>query len=129
MFVFIGVPNSKSSTTINDIEDRLQLEFSTSDKSLQFTKKDKLLTSRHNDVSYYISVLELKKELKDWAEMAKDFGLSSDLTSLTENSIAKRYDKLRITNPTLYSETEYSIAMTIFKIIGQFDSLDIVSFQ
>ena len=128
MFVFIGVPNLKSQATISEIEERLKFEFSTSDK-FEFTRKDKLLISQYNDVSYYISVLESKKELKDWTQMAKDFELSSDLTILTENSIDERYDKLRITKPGLYSETEYSIAMTIFKAIGRFDSLDIISFQ
>ncbi len=120
MFVFIGVPNSKPAPTTYELQDRLQFQFSTIDKSLQFNKKDKLLTARYNDVSYYVSILDSKKELKDWLQMAKDFELSSDTISLTEKTISGRYDKLRITKPNLYSESEYSIAETIFKAMKQF---------
>ena len=129
MFVFIGVANSKPLPTTEELEDRLKLQFSTADTSLLFTKKDKLLTTRYNDVSYYISILDSKKELKDWLQMAKDFKLSADTTNLTEKTIADRYDRLRITKPGLYSETEYSIACTIFNAINQFKNLDIISFQ
>jgi len=128
MFVFIGVPNLKSAPT-DELQDRLQSQFSIAAKSLQFTKKDKLLTFRYNDVSYYVSILESKKELKDWVQMAKDFELSSDTTSLTEKAIADRYNKLRITKPNLYSENEYSVAATIFDAMKQFGQLDIISFQ
>ncbi len=129
MFVFIGVPNSKPAPTTDELQDRLQLQFSTTDKSIQFTKKEKLLTSRYNDVSYYVSILDSKKELKYWLQMAKDFELSSDTTTLTEKAISDRYDKLRITRPNLYSESEYSIAETIFNAMKQFGQLDIISFQ
>jgi hypothetical protein len=129
MFVFIGVPNSKASPTTAELHDQLNSQFATTDKSFQFTKKDKLLTSRYNDVSYYVSILDSKKDLKDWLQMAKDFELSSDITSLTETAIANRYDKLRITQPSLYSETEYTIAVIVFNAMKQFTSLDIISFQ
>lgn len=129
MFVFIGVPNSKPALTTDELQDRLQLQFSITNKSIQFTKKEKLLTFRYNDVSYYVSVLESKKELKDWVQMAKDFELSSDTTSLTEKAIADRYNKLRITKPNLYSENDYSIAETIYDAMKQFGQLDIISFQ
>jgi hypothetical protein len=129
MFVFIGVPNMNPAPTTDELQDRLQFQFSTTNKSLQFTKKDKLLTARHNDVSYYVSILDSKRELKDWLQMAKDFELSSDTTSLTGKAISDRYDKLRITKPNLYSETEYSIAETIFNAMKQFGQLDIISFQ
>ena len=129
MFVFIGVPNSKSAPTIDELQDKLQLELSTNGKALQFSKKDKLLTSRYNDISYYISILTLKNELTDWLTMAKDFELSSDKSNLTEKTITDRYNKLRITKPTLYSETEYSIAITIFNTLRQFSGLEIISFQ
>lgn len=129
MFVFIGIPNSKSAPTTDELLDRLQFQFSTTDKPLRFTKKDKLLTSRYNDVSYYVSILDSKKELKDWLQMANDFELSSDTTSLTEKAISDRYDKLRITKPSLYSENEYSVAETIFNVMKQFGQLDIISFQ
>lgn len=129
IFVFIGVPNSKPVPTTDELQGRLQFQFLTTDKSIQFTKKDKLLTSRCNDVSYYVSILDSKKELKDWLRMAKDFELSSDTTSLTEKTISDRYDKLRITKPNLYSENEYSIAETIFNAMKQFGQLDIISFQ
>ena len=129
MFVFIGVPNSKPVPTTDELQDRLQLQFSTTDISLQFTKKDKLLTCRCNDVSYYVSILDSKKELKDWLQMAKDFELSPDTTSLTKKAISDRYDKLRITKPNLYSENEFSIAETIFNTMKQFAQLDIISFQ
>src|SRR3569623_1776783 len=107
MFIFIGVPNSKPSPTTDELQDQLQSQFSTSDESLQFTRKGKLLTSRYNDVNYYISILKSKKELKDWLQMARNFELSSDITSLTEKTIVDRYDKLRIIKPGMYSETEY----------------------
>lgn len=129
VFVFIGLPNSKSAPTTDELQDKLQLELSTNGKALQFSKKDKLLTSRYNDVSYYVSVLNSKNELKDWLKMAKDFELSSDKSSLTEKTINDRYNKLRITKPTLYSETEYSIAMTIFNTLKQCTCLEIISFQ
>lgn len=129
MFVFIGVPNSKPVPTTDELQDRLQFQFSSTDISLQFLKKDKLLTCRCNDVSYYVSILNSKKELKDWLQMAKDFELSPDTTSLTEKTISDRYDRLRITKPNLYSEIEYSIAETIFNAMKQFAQLDIISFQ
>ena len=129
MFVFIGVPNSKPAPTTDELQDRLKFHFSTTDKSLVFTKKDKLLTSRYNDVSYYVSILDSKKELKDWLQMAKDFELSSDTITLTEKTISDRYDKLRITKPNLYSENEYFIAEKIFNAMKQFGYLDIISFQ
>ena len=129
MFVFIGVPNSKSVPTTDELLDKLQLKLSNADKGLQFSKKDKLLISRFNDVSYYVSILNSKNELKDWLKMAKDFELSSDNSSLTTKAIAGRYDKLRITKPNLYSETDYAIAMTIYNTLDQFTGLDIISFQ
>jgi hypothetical protein len=129
MFVFIGVTNSEPAPTINELLDRLQFRFSSADISIQFTQKDKLLISRYSDVSYYVSVLNSKKELKDWLQMAKDFELSSDTTSLTEKKIFDRYNKLRITKPDLYSENEYSIAEIIFDTMSQFKQVDIISFQ
>jgi hypothetical protein len=129
MFVFIGVPNSKPVPTTDELQDRLQFQFSTNDKSLRFTKKDKLLTCRHNDVSYYVSILDSKKELKDWLQLGEDFELCCDTTSLTEKAISDRYNKLRTTKPNLYSENEYSIAETIFNAMKQFGQLDIISFQ
>ena len=65
MFVFIGVPNSKSSLTINEIEDRLKFEFCTNDKSISFAKEGELLTSKYDDVNYYVSILKSKGELND----------------------------------------------------------------
>ena len=129
MFVFIGVTNSEPAPTINELLDRLQFRFSSTDISIQFTQKDKLLISRYSDVSYYVSILNSKKELKDWLQMAKDFELSSDTTSLTEKKIFDRYNKLRITKPDLYSENEYSIAEIIFDTMNQFKQVDIMSFQ
>lgn len=60
MFVFIGVTNSEPAPTINELLDRLQFRFSSTDISIQFTQKDKLLTSRYSGVSYYVSVLNSK---------------------------------------------------------------------
>lgn len=87
---------------MTDRERTANIRFGTTDKSLQFTKKDKLLTSRYNDVSYYISILDSKKELKDWLQMTNDFEPSPDTTNLTEKAISDRYDKLRITKPNLF---------------------------
>lgn len=129
MFVFIGIPNSRPVPTTDELHDRLQLQFSTTDRPIQFTKEGKLLSSTHNEVGYYISILGSKKEFKDWLQMAKDFELSQDTTSLTEKEITARYNKLRITKPTLYSENEYSIAETIFKTMNHFTQLEIISFQ
>ena len=129
MFVFIGVPNSKPVPTADELKDRLQLQFSITDKSIQFTKKDKLLSFMHNEVSYYVSLLDTKKELKDWLQLAKDFELSSDTTSLTEKIIFDRYDRLKIAKPNLYSENEYLIAETIYNAVKEFGQLDIISFQ
>lgn len=129
MFVFIGVPNSKPAPTTVELHDRLLFQFLSTDKYLRFTKKDNLLTSRYNDVSYYVSILDSKKELKDWLQMANDFELSCDATYLTEKAISERYNKLKITKPNLYSENEYSIAETIFYAMKQFGQLDIISFE
>jgi len=54
MFVFIGVPDSKLALTTEELKDRLELQFSTFNKSIQFTKKDKLLSLMYNEVSYYV---------------------------------------------------------------------------
>lgn len=129
MFVFIGVPKSLSAPTIDELQDKLQFELSTTDKTLQFSKSDRLLTARYNDISYYVSILTSKNELKDWLKMAKNFELSLDKSNLTDKTITDRYNKLRITKPTLYSETDYSIAMAIFNTLNQFTGLEIISFQ
>lgn len=129
MFVFIGVTNSRPAPTIDELHDRLQSRFSSTDQSIQFTGNGKLLTARYYDVGFYVSILDSKKELKDWLQMAKDFELSSATTSLTKEAILERYNKLRITKPHLYSENEYSIAETIFDVMSQFKQLEIISFQ
>ena len=129
MFVFVGIPRAKSFPTIGELQNRLESEFSSTGKSLQFTKKEQLLSARHNGVSYYVSILDSKKDLKHWIQMARDFEISSDLTSLIESRIDNRYNELRITKPGLYSEIEYSIVMIIFSTISKFESLDLMSFQ
>ena len=61
--------------------------------------------------------------------MATDFELSIDLTELDKDKIIKRYERLKISSPSLYDDLHYSLAETIFNEMSKFSKLSIYSFQ
>jgi hypothetical protein len=63
MFVFAGFQSS-SNDTLSILFERLNKIFSEKQIPVLLTKKDKLLTSRFEDASFYITILTTKMKLK-----------------------------------------------------------------
>ena len=75
MFVFIGSPEDSLNVSLSAFSERIEKRLREKKISIQFIEKEKLLIGRFDDVSYYVSFLRTKDELKDWYQMAKDFEL------------------------------------------------------
>jgi hypothetical protein len=114
MFVFAGFQEGEILDNLIDLLERLNKVFSEQQLLLSFTRKDKLLTSRFEDVSFYISIFNDAKEVKDWYQMAKDFELVAKPNPIDRIDFEKRLTDKKKHLPTLYNDTHYIIGKTIY---------------
>jgi hypothetical protein len=129
MFVFTGLRDQRSTGDTNLLLTRLHQSFAVKQIPISFTKKDELLTSRFDDVSFYIAFMKDKTELKDWLQMAKDFELTSKANPIDSKGLEKRYHRKKKNSPDLYKEIHYSIGEIIFTEMNKFLPVEIYFFH
>ena len=114
MFVFAGFQNDSSNDSLPILVERINKIFSEQQLPLLFTRKDKLLTSRLDDVSFYVSIVNNENEIKDWYQMAKDFELTAKPNPIDNIDFEKRLTDKKKRMPTLYKDVHYLIAKMIY---------------
>ena len=129
MFVFAGLSGNNSDASLSVLLERLESKFKENEIAIQFTRKDELLLARFDKVSYYISFLKNKRELKDWYQMAKDFELVFEKKPVTRNELINRYNKLENLSSNLYKNIYYAIGLTIMEEMEKFSAVTIYAFQ
>ena len=114
MFVFAGLQNEESPDSLSNLFEQLNKTFSDAELPVAFSRKDRLLTARFDDVNFYISIFNDKKEVKDWYQMAKDFKLAAKPNPINHSDFEKRITKKKSLVPELYKENHYLIANNIY---------------
>jgi hypothetical protein len=94
--------------------ERLHKSLSEQQVSVSFTKKDKLLTSKFEDVSFYISIFSEENEVKDWYQIANDFELTTKPNPIKNDDFDNRVKQKKIKSPELYKDVHYLIGWTIY---------------
>src|SRR5437762_8131776 len=117
MFVFIGSPEDSLNVSLSAFSERIEKRLREKKISIQFIEKEKLLIGRFDDVSYYVSFLRTKDELKDWYQMAKDFELIIERETITKDKLLKRYTKITKSNSNKYKRIHLLIVETIIEEI------------
>jgi hypothetical protein len=129
LFVFIGLQNDNLSNDLNKVLDKLNDRFSKANTSIQFVRKDKLVSTRIEGVSFYISLLTSRDEIDDWVQMATDFELTIDLSTVNKEILNERYEEMKKALPNLYTDIHYSVATSIFEEMNSLPGTSIYSFQ
>jgi len=128
MFVFIGLREQRSAGDTELLLTRLDQSFSVNQIPINFTRKDELLDSVYDNVSFYVAFMKDKTELKDWLQMAKDFELTSKPNPIGNQDLEKRYYQKKKNSPELYQEIHYSIGEIIFTEMNKFLPVEIYLF-
>lgn len=81
---------------------------------ISFNKKDQLIDSRYDDVSFYISIFDNETEIKEWYQMAKNFELTLNKSPLEGDEFEQRILSKKLTNPNIYQNIHYSIGRLIY---------------
>jgi len=121
MFVFAGFQVDKAKDSLSTLIEALHKTFLEKQLSVSFTKKDKLLTLRFEDVNFYISIFSDEKEVKDWYQMAKDFELTTKPNPIDTTEFENRLRKKQLRQPGLYKEGDYVLGRVIYTEIGKLD--------
>jgi len=129
LFIFIGLPKENSDTNILVLWERLEKKFLNNEISIRFTRKQELLSARLDNVSFYISLLKNRSELKDWYQAAIDGELMLDKKPVTMGGLQKRYQKLKNNYPAKYKKIHYATALVIMEEMEKFSEMEIFSFQ
>jgi len=119
MFVFAALSEETQGNNIDTLADHLKQAFTIQNLPILFTNKDNLLTSRHENVSFYVAIINDKSELKDWIQMAKDFELTIKPNPISIIELTNRFQFKKSKFPNLYSNEHYGIGETIFKIVKE----------
>ena len=125
MFVFAGLQDQRSTGDTNLLLTRLDQIFAAEQIPISFTRKDELLNSEFDDVSFYVAFMKNKTELKDCLQMAKDFELTSKPNPIDIKGLEKRYHRKKKNSPGLYKEIHYSIGEIIFIEMNKFLPVEI----
>ena len=121
MFVFAGFQSDKSTDSMPILLDRLNKAFSEQQLSISLVRKDKLVTARFEDVSFYISIFNDANEVKDWYQMAKDFELTTKPNPIDNDDFKKRLIKKQLQQPGFYKDVHYLIGRTIYTELARLD--------
>lgn len=127
MFVFAGL-HREPIENLTILLVNLNKIFVEQQLSLSFTRKDKLLTSRYEDVSFYISIFDDEKEVKDWYQMAKDFELTQKPNPLNNDDFMSRLKQKKTQSPQLYEDVHYLIGKIIYSEMNKLAPLKIYFF-
>lgn len=114
LFVFAGYQKGDVIDDLVNLMETLNKVLSDQQQPLSFTRKDKLLTSRFEDVGFYISIFNDDQEVKDWYQMAKDFELTAEPNPINNIDFEKRLTDKKRRMPTLYKDVHYLIAKAIY---------------
>jgi hypothetical protein len=125
MFVFVGLKENKIEQDIIALSEKFQQIFEKRKLPIKFIKKDELLHARFDNVSFYVSIIRNKEELKDWTEITEDAELDGHQQPVDEVEFIECKNRKKIKNPTLYNEQHYSIAKTIFDSLNNFGQMEI----
>ena len=128
MFVLTGFKKDKSPVDLQNLMDKLNQSFIDQSLPIKFDRKDELLLARHNDVSFYVSLFDNERDVKEEFQMAKDFELSAKPNPVDEQAFNKRCHKKRSNSPGLYKDIHYSIANSIFNEMNSISNLAIYFF-
>jgi hypothetical protein len=129
MFVFVGKRNDNSITDLDALVRRLNLRFQSIEPPFHFDLDKELISTRIDDVIFYISFLNDKSEIDEWIQMARDFELTIDMSTLTKETLLTRYGKLKDLSPDLYDSFHYFVAEGIFTEMNELVNTTIYSFQ
>lgn len=128
MFVFAGLRDQRSTGDTKLLLERLEQRFADQQIPISFTRKDELLTSEFEDVSFYVAFLKREKELKDWFQMAEDFELTATPNPIDEDGLNSRNKQKKLDSPTIYTDTHYTIGKAIFAEMNKFSPITIYLF-
>lgn len=129
LFVFAGLTGKNSNASLTVLKERLEKRFSEIGISNQFIIKEQLLSSRFDEVSFYVSFLNNKDELKDWFQMAKDAELKFEKTPIDKVGLIKRYSKLEKSPFYVYKKIHFSLGLIIIEEMEKFTDVTIYAFQ
>ena len=129
LFLFVGVPDKNSDATLDKLEERLKAKVLPNGTVISFKRKDKLLSARLEDTSYYITVLSNNEDIKDYYKMAKDFELNYDKKPVNRQELINRYTILKSSSSNLYKDIHYNIALEIFDEMETLQNQVIYAFQ
>ena len=129
MFVFVGLRNDNSVTDLSALVGRLNVRFQSVEPPFHFSRDKELISTRIDDVVFYISFLKDKSEIDDWIQMARNFELTIDISTLTKETLLTRYSKLKDLSPDLYDSCHYFVAEGIFSEMQELVNTTIYSFQ
>jgi hypothetical protein len=129
LFVFIGLPENNSDANLDVLTERLEKKFDNSGTAVHFTRKDELLSARLDDISYYVSILKSKNELKDWYQLAIDFELRLDKSPINKRALLQRYTELILSPSNLYEKVHFDVGLAIMEEMEKFTNTKIFSFQ
>jgi hypothetical protein len=128
LFVFACLQHDQSTDSLTDLFERLNEIFSEAQLPVVFTRKDRLLISRFENVGFYISIFNDKQEIKDWYEMAKDFELTAKPNPINRSDFENRITKKKSKEPELYNESHFLIGKKIFDEIDKLNISEIYLF-
>ena len=129
LFIFIGLAEDDSDASIELLKYRLDRKYEENEIHIQFTRKDELLSADFDDVTFHISFLKNKNELKDWFQLAIDFELQLEDEPITKTQLFDRYLELTASSFQLYKQIHYKIGLSIMDEMEKFSNLKIYSFQ
>jgi len=129
LFVFLGVPSGNSDADIRKLMERVHSIFIRHKIIAVFSLKEKLLSVRLDDVSFYISFLEINEDLEDWIELAANFELQFDGNPINYSGLCDRYEILENTMQDIYSPMHFDAARMIMSEMEKFKNIIIYSFQ
>ncbi|RYG54387.1 MAG: hypothetical protein EOO01_01690, partial [Chitinophagaceae bacterium] len=113
LFVLVGFCNSNSEKSIIHLQSRIQEALNNSGLSVTAQRKDLLISIRFEEISFYVSLVSDKSEMKDWFEMAKDFELKVNKKPVPPSELKLQYSKLSIKKEKGYNPIHFSIAWII----------------
>lgn len=114
LFVFAGISDDMAAQHLSLLLADLNTVFSAREMLVKFTLKDKLLTARFDDVSFYVSIFSDEKEVDDFYEMAENFLLTTNPNPVDNVAFEARLALKRVAHPRLYNDAQYQVAGLIF---------------
>ena len=129
MFVFIGLRENKTEQDIDILFEKLQQTFDDQNQLITFVKKDELISARFDDVSYYLTIIKDKREMKDFNQMAEDFELDGSKKPINKAEFTEANNRKKARNPNLYQARHYLVGQQVFDTLNNFCDIKIYFYQ